>query len=166
MQVSSYTNCSDCCLLTLYYKNNYCLLKCIPVSYIYIYSIIYLQVHTTDYPGNYPGYDDSWDLEKFKKVCEMRKMSFIKMNVVAAKSHFFFTWLTKMCNFILVEFQDRYSSIGWEHVGVWYDWNRRCHRQCVSPYITGGGRFDVLSVVFACIHVKLPSSWAVFLNGI
>uniref|UniRef100_A0A673HXL4 DNA-directed RNA polymerases I and III subunit RPAC1 n=1 Tax=Sinocyclocheilus rhinocerous TaxID=307959 RepID=A0A673HXL4_9TELE len=24
-------------------------------------------VHTTDYPGNYPGYDDTWDLEKFKK---------------------------------------------------------------------------------------------------
>ncbi|TRY85029.1 hypothetical protein DNTS_026935 [Danionella cerebrum] len=24
-------------------------------------------VHTTDYPGNYPGYDDSWDFEKFKK---------------------------------------------------------------------------------------------------
>ncbi|XP_042624931.1 DNA-directed RNA polymerases I and III subunit RPAC1-like isoform X2 [Cyprinus carpio] len=25
-------------------------------------------VHTTDYPGNYPGYDDTWDLEKFKKT--------------------------------------------------------------------------------------------------
>ncbi|XDV50381.1 hypothetical protein PO909_019449 [Leuciscus waleckii] len=24
-------------------------------------------VHTTDYPGNYPGYDDTWDFEKFKK---------------------------------------------------------------------------------------------------
>ncbi|AWP14492.1 DNA-directed RNA polymerases I and III subunit RPAC1 [Scophthalmus maximus] len=24
-------------------------------------------VHTTDYPGNYPGYDDTWDLEKFQK---------------------------------------------------------------------------------------------------
>ncbi|XP_061600958.1 DNA-directed RNA polymerases I and III subunit RPAC1 [Cololabis saira] len=24
-------------------------------------------VHTTDFPRNYPGYDDSWDLEKFKK---------------------------------------------------------------------------------------------------
>ncbi|KAK7140277.1 hypothetical protein R3I94_012783 [Phoxinus phoxinus] len=25
-------------------------------------------VHTTDYPGNYPGYDDTWDFEKFKKT--------------------------------------------------------------------------------------------------
>ncbi|XP_028844427.1 DNA-directed RNA polymerases I and III subunit RPAC1 [Denticeps clupeoides] len=24
-------------------------------------------VHTTDYPGNYPGYDDAWSLQKFKK---------------------------------------------------------------------------------------------------
>ncbi|XP_076022850.1 DNA-directed RNA polymerases I and III subunit RPAC1 [Genypterus blacodes] len=24
-------------------------------------------VHTTDYPGNYPGYDDTWDLQKFQK---------------------------------------------------------------------------------------------------
>ncbi|RXN21727.1 DNA-directed RNA polymerases I and III subunit RPAC1 [Labeo rohita] len=24
-------------------------------------------VHTTDYPGNYPGYDDTWNFEKFKK---------------------------------------------------------------------------------------------------
>ncbi|CAB1343596.1 unnamed protein product [Coregonus sp. 'balchen'] len=24
-------------------------------------------VHTTDYPGNYPGYDDTWSLQKFQK---------------------------------------------------------------------------------------------------
>uniref|UniRef100_A0A674CJ17 DNA-directed RNA polymerases I and III subunit RPAC1 n=1 Tax=Salmo trutta TaxID=8032 RepID=A0A674CJ17_SALTR len=24
-------------------------------------------VHTTDYPGNYPGYDDTWNLQKFQK---------------------------------------------------------------------------------------------------
>ncbi|XP_022056039.1 DNA-directed RNA polymerases I and III subunit RPAC1 [Acanthochromis polyacanthus] len=24
-------------------------------------------VHTTDFPGNYPGYDDTWDLQKFQK---------------------------------------------------------------------------------------------------
>ncbi|KAM9345212.1 DNA-directed RNA polymerases I and III subunit RPAC1 [Symphorus nematophorus] len=24
-------------------------------------------VHTTDYPGNYPGYDDVWDMQKFQK---------------------------------------------------------------------------------------------------
>uniref|UniRef100_A0A3B4BQL6 DNA-directed RNA polymerases I and III subunit RPAC1 n=1 Tax=Pygocentrus nattereri TaxID=42514 RepID=A0A3B4BQL6_PYGNA len=24
-------------------------------------------VHSTDFPGNYPGYDDTWDLRKFKK---------------------------------------------------------------------------------------------------
>ncbi|KAM6916564.1 DNA-directed RNA polymerases I and III subunit RPAC1 [Xenentodon cancila] len=24
-------------------------------------------VHTTDFPGNYPGFDDSWDLQKLKK---------------------------------------------------------------------------------------------------
>ncbi|CAB1450247.1 unnamed protein product [Pleuronectes platessa] len=24
-------------------------------------------VHTTDFPGNYPGYDDTWDMEKFQK---------------------------------------------------------------------------------------------------
>ncbi|GLD73462.1 F-box only protein 28, partial [Lates japonicus] len=24
-------------------------------------------VHTTDFPGNYPGYDDSWDMDKFQK---------------------------------------------------------------------------------------------------
>ncbi|KAG5266644.1 hypothetical protein AALO_G00234540 [Alosa alosa] len=24
-------------------------------------------VHTTDYPGNYPGYDDTWNFQKFKK---------------------------------------------------------------------------------------------------
>uniref|UniRef100_A0A3Q2VVP5 DNA-directed RNA polymerases I and III subunit RPAC1 n=1 Tax=Haplochromis burtoni TaxID=8153 RepID=A0A3Q2VVP5_HAPBU len=25
-------------------------------------------VHTTDFPGNYPGYDDTWNVEKFQKV--------------------------------------------------------------------------------------------------
>ncbi|XP_018411233.1 PREDICTED: DNA-directed RNA polymerases I and III subunit RPAC1 [Nanorana parkeri] len=25
-------------------------------------------VHSTDFPGNYPGYDDTWDLERFQKV--------------------------------------------------------------------------------------------------
>ncbi|KAL0964413.1 hypothetical protein UPYG_G00323510 [Umbra pygmaea] len=25
-------------------------------------------VHTTDYPGNYPGYDDTWTLQKFQKT--------------------------------------------------------------------------------------------------
>ncbi|XP_026165998.1 DNA-directed RNA polymerases I and III subunit RPAC1 isoform X1 [Mastacembelus armatus] len=24
-------------------------------------------VHTTDFPGNYPGYDDTWDMQKFQK---------------------------------------------------------------------------------------------------
>ncbi|XP_062319525.1 DNA-directed RNA polymerases I and III subunit RPAC1 [Osmerus eperlanus] len=24
-------------------------------------------VHTTDYPGNYPGYDDAWNMQKFQK---------------------------------------------------------------------------------------------------
>ncbi|KAM9847889.1 DNA-directed RNA polymerases I and III subunit RPAC1 [Aulostomus maculatus] len=24
-------------------------------------------VHTTDFPGNYPGYDDTWDVQKFQK---------------------------------------------------------------------------------------------------
>ncbi|XP_019959086.1 DNA-directed RNA polymerases I and III subunit RPAC1 [Paralichthys olivaceus] len=24
-------------------------------------------VHTTDFPGNYPGYDDTWDIKKFQK---------------------------------------------------------------------------------------------------
>lgn len=24
-------------------------------------------VHTTDYPGNYPGYDDTWSMQKFRK---------------------------------------------------------------------------------------------------
>ncbi|XP_054456306.1 DNA-directed RNA polymerases I and III subunit RPAC1 [Anoplopoma fimbria] len=24
-------------------------------------------VHTSDYPGNYPGYDDTWDMQKFQK---------------------------------------------------------------------------------------------------
>lgn len=25
-------------------------------------------MHTTDYPGNYPGYDDAWNFQRFKKV--------------------------------------------------------------------------------------------------
>ncbi|XP_061692828.1 DNA-directed RNA polymerases I and III subunit RPAC1 isoform X2 [Syngnathoides biaculeatus] len=25
------------------------------------------QVHTTDFPGNYPGYDDTWDMQTFQK---------------------------------------------------------------------------------------------------
>ncbi|XP_077351353.1 DNA-directed RNA polymerases I and III subunit RPAC1 isoform X4 [Festucalex cinctus] len=25
-------------------------------------------VHTTDFPGNYPGYDDAWDMQKFQKT--------------------------------------------------------------------------------------------------
>lgn len=28
----------------------------------------FTQVHSTNFPGNYPGYDDTWDLDKFKKV--------------------------------------------------------------------------------------------------
>jgi len=31
-----------------------------------------LNVHTTDFPGNYPGYDDSWDFEKFKKKFKVK----------------------------------------------------------------------------------------------
>lgn len=27
-----------------------------------------LQTATSDYPGNYDGYDDSWSMKKFKKV--------------------------------------------------------------------------------------------------
>lgn len=27
-----------------------------------------LQVHTTDFPGNYSGYDDAWDQDRFEKV--------------------------------------------------------------------------------------------------
>lgn len=26
------------------------------------------KVHTTDFPGNYPGFDDTWNMAKFKKV--------------------------------------------------------------------------------------------------
>lgn len=26
------------------------------------------QVHTTDFPGNYSGYDDAWDQDRFEKV--------------------------------------------------------------------------------------------------
>lgn len=25
-------------------------------------------VHTTDFPGNYSGYDDAWDQDRFEKV--------------------------------------------------------------------------------------------------
>ncbi|XP_019727662.1 DNA-directed RNA polymerases I and III subunit RPAC1 isoform X2 [Hippocampus comes] len=28
-------------------------------------------VHTTDFPGNYPGYNDTWDMQKFQKVPTM-----------------------------------------------------------------------------------------------
>lgn len=28
------------------------------------------QVHTTDFPGNYPGYDDAWDPRRFEEVSE------------------------------------------------------------------------------------------------
>lgn len=26
------------------------------------------KVHTTNFPGNYPGFDDTWNIQKFKKV--------------------------------------------------------------------------------------------------
>lgn len=28
------------------------------------------QVHTTDFPGNYPGYEDAWDRRRFEEVGE------------------------------------------------------------------------------------------------
>ncbi len=34
-----------------------------------------LQVESTNYPGNYPGYDDSWDIERFKEVKEFTSVS-------------------------------------------------------------------------------------------
>lgn len=27
-----------------------------------------MQARSTDFPGNYPGYDDSWDYKRFEKV--------------------------------------------------------------------------------------------------
>lgn len=30
------------------------------------------QVHTTDFPGNYPGYEDAWDRRRFEEVGERR----------------------------------------------------------------------------------------------
>lgn len=31
------------------------------------------QVHTTDFPGNYPGYEDAWDQRRFEEVGERRR---------------------------------------------------------------------------------------------
>ena len=34
-----------------------------------IYNLYFiLQVHSSDFPGNYVGYDDTWNHEEFKKV--------------------------------------------------------------------------------------------------
>lgn len=33
------------------------------------------QAHGTDFPGNYPGYDDAWDLDKFKQVMKTKGMA-------------------------------------------------------------------------------------------
>lgn len=30
-----------------------------------------MQTSSSDFPGTVPGYDDAWDFEKFKKVCEV-----------------------------------------------------------------------------------------------
>lgn len=40
------------------------------ICYYYYDYILYIvfKVHTTDFPGNYPGYDDTWDLLKIQKV--------------------------------------------------------------------------------------------------
>ncbi len=29
---------------------------------------LYLQTHSSDFPSNYPGFDDAWSIKKFKKV--------------------------------------------------------------------------------------------------
>ena len=34
-----------------------------------------VQAHGTDFPGNYPGYDDAWDLDKFKQVMRTKGMA-------------------------------------------------------------------------------------------
>lgn len=31
------------------------------------------QVHSTDFPGNYPGYDDAWDQRRFEEVGRGRR---------------------------------------------------------------------------------------------
>nr|XP_033792972.1 DNA-directed RNA polymerases I and III subunit RPAC1 [Geotrypetes seraphini] len=35
-------------------------------------------VHTTDFPGNYPGYDDTWDQEKFEKNFQVNVMNMME----------------------------------------------------------------------------------------
>ena len=40
-----------------------------------IHSRYTLQASSTSYPGNYPGYDDSWDLERFKAGFKVQMVS-------------------------------------------------------------------------------------------
>ncbi|TWW77954.1 DNA-directed RNA polymerases I and III subunit RPAC1 [Takifugu flavidus] len=53
-------------------------------------------VHTTDFPGNYPNFDDSWDMAKFKKNFQIdlmhldeSQMEFDMMGVDAAITNAF-----------------------------------------------------------------------------
>lgn len=32
------------------------------------YCSTHFKVHTTNFPGNYPGYDDAWDMRRFQEV--------------------------------------------------------------------------------------------------
>lgn len=37
-------------------------------SYPFWWTSCFLQTHSTDFPGNYDGYDDTWSQEKFEEV--------------------------------------------------------------------------------------------------
>lgn len=47
-------------------KIDYIILKTAPDG-----SFFFLQTHSTDFPGNYTGYDDTWSQENFEQVSEL-----------------------------------------------------------------------------------------------
>ena len=59
-------------------KIEYIILQTVPDS------CFFLQTHSTDFPGNYTGYDDTWSQEHFEQVSELAPEIYSANSVVEA----------------------------------------------------------------------------------
>ena len=59
-------------------KIEYIILQTVPDS------CFFLQTHSTDFPGNYTGYDDTWSQENFEQVSELAPEIYSANSVVEA----------------------------------------------------------------------------------
>ena len=80
-----------------------------------------LQVSSTDYPGAWKGYDDSWDLKNFQKVC-LSSILLLRL-----------CWLLLLFFFFSEIFHQCRQPHRFRH-GVRYGGNRLFDRECIQTH--------------------------------